>query len=138
MHVFDTAALEMETVGQADDTSARWRGAFPFSSDRPGETVGNSSEYTVVYNELEPEAEIGTHTDSVDELVLITDGTVEATVDGTTTTASDGELAVVPAGVPHSVRNVGTDTASLVGYFAAGTVESAFEGDPPGPVEDEE
>jgi len=72
MHVFDTTALEMETVGQTDDTSARWRGAFPFSSDRPGETVGNSSEYTVVSNELEPGAEIGTHTDSVDELVLIT------------------------------------------------------------------
>jgi quercetin dioxygenase-like cupin family protein len=123
-------SLALEAVEQEGIDGARWLGTFPFSADRPGETVADATDYTVVYNELEPGAKIGTHQDGVDELVYVIDGTVETTVGDETTTAATGELAVVPADVPHSVRNTGTETARLLGFFASGDVESTFETEP--------
>jgi quercetin dioxygenase-like cupin family protein len=92
--------------------------------------VTDTTDYTVVYNELDPGTKIGTHRDSVDELVYVIAGTVEATVEGETTATATGELVVAPADVPHSVRNTGGETARLLGFFPSGDVESTFETEP--------
>lgn len=135
MDIVRFGALTLETVEQADvnvdtDTGARWRAAFPFDADRPGETLGEHADHTVVYNELDPGTRIGTHRDAVDELLFVLGGTVEAVVDGEATTVEAESLAVVPAGRPHSVRNVGSDPARLVGVFATGELDSTFETEP--------
>ncbi|WP_380676089.1 cupin domain-containing protein [Salinigranum sp. GCM10025319] len=133
MDVVRFEELTLETVEQADvetDVEARWRAAFPFDADRPGETLDEKTDSTVVYNELDPGTRIGTHRDAVDELLFVLGGTVEAVVDGETATVEAESLAVVPAGEPHSVRNVGSEPARLVGVFATGTLDSTFETEP--------
>lgn len=119
-------ALELDAVTQSDDAGA-WLAGFPFSPDRPGETVGAAADYTVVYNELEPGNRIGRHRDGVDEVVLVLEGEVEASAEGETTRLAANTLTVVPAGVDHAVENVGSTTARLVGFFPAAPVESSFD-----------
>ena len=61
---------------------------------------------------------------------------------------SAGEMAVVPAMVPHALRNVGDETVRVVGFFSSNVVMSTFDqpmmpfgqrvvGTPPGLAEDE-
>jgi len=130
METLRLADLDTDEVTQAGDDRARWLAAFPFTPGAPGETTAPGDDYTVVYNELDPGARIGTHRDGVDELVYVIEGELAATVDDETATAAAGDLAVVPADAPHSVENVGDGPARLIGFFASGDVESSFESEP--------
>lgn len=85
-----------------------------------------------VYFEVEPGATLETHTDSAEELLYLVEGSVEATVGDEVGQLEAGSLAVVPANVPHRVRNTGEDVARVVGFFAAGTILSTFA-EPPFP-----
>jgi mannose-6-phosphate isomerase-like protein (cupin superfamily) len=122
-------ALELDAIEQ-DDPNAHWLAGFPFSPDRPGETTMESTDYTVVYNELDPDARIGTHRDAVDELLIVLAGTVEAVVGSETATVEAGTLTVIPADTDHAVRNVGSETARMVGYFGTAPVDSTFDSEP--------
>jgi len=122
-------ALELDAVEQ-NDPNAQWLAGFPFSPDRPGETTMESTEYTVVYNELDPSARIGKHCDAVDELLIVLAGTVEAVVGSETATVDAGTLTVIPADTEHSVRNVGSKMARMVGLFGAAPVDSTFDSEP--------
>jgi quercetin dioxygenase-like cupin family protein len=85
-----------------DDPTMRIRVNFPFY-------VGTGTKSTaVVYFEIEPGCRLGTHTDSAEEIVLILEGEAEATVGDERGRVSAGEMAVLPAMVPHGFRNVGT------------------------------
>lgn len=129
METIRFAELELDEVEQ-DSPKAHWLAGFPFSPDRPGETAMESTEYTVVYNELDPGARIGQHRDAVDELLIVLAGTVEAIVGAETATVDAGTLTVIPADADHSVRNVGSETAHMVGLFGAAPVESTFGSEP--------
>ncbi len=85
-----------------------------------------------VYFELDPGEAVGSHADSAEEIVLVMAGTAEAMVGDERGALAEGQLAVIPANVPHDVRNVGDDVVKVVGFFAAGTVLSTFA-DPPFP-----
>jgi len=122
--------LDLDQIEQLADDDARWLAGFPFSPDRPGETVAAKSDYTVVYNELEPTDRIGPHRDHVDELLFVLAGTVEASVGDETATVGTGTLTVISAETTHSVRNVGSETARMVGIFGAAPVDSTFETEP--------
>ncbi|CAM4397799.1 hypothetical protein PAAL109150_24760 [Paenibacillus alkaliterrae] len=37
-----------------------------------------------------------------------------------------GELALIPAMVPHNVRNIGSETLKVIGFFSSPNVESTF------------
>jgi len=53
----------------------------------------------------------------VDELVMVVDGAVELELRGETIRPAPGEEILIPAGVVHSVRNVGVATSHwLFGY----------------------
>jgi quercetin dioxygenase-like cupin family protein len=121
--------LELDAVEQ-DGPNARWLSGFPFSSDRPGETTMESTDYTVVYNELEPGAHIGKHRDASDELLIVLAGTIEAVVGSETATVDAGTLTVIPADTDHSVRNAGSETVRMVGLFGSAPVDSAFDSEP--------
>ncbi|ATW89356.1 Cupin domain-containing protein [Halohasta litchfieldiae] len=129
METIQFDALELDAVEQ-DDPNAHWLAGFPFSSDRPGETTMESTDYTVVYNELDPGAHIGTHRDGSDELLIVLAGTVEAVVGSETATVDAGTLTVIPADTDHTVRNIGSETARMVGLFGAAPVDSTFESEP--------
>jgi quercetin dioxygenase-like cupin family protein len=121
MHTADFTALPLLDVWYEHDPAMRTRVTFPFYA-----ATGNTSS-AVVYFEIEPGHYLGTHTDSAEEIVLILEGTVEVSLDDDHGQLSAGQAALVPAMVPHGVRNVGNETARCVGFFAAATVQSTFD-----------
>jgi quercetin dioxygenase-like cupin family protein len=113
--------LELQEEWNEQDPSDRLRSAF-------GLHKGMGSEQSaVVYFELEPGGAVGTHTDSAEEVVLVLDGTLQVTIGEDRGTLSAGELTLVPAMVPHSVRNSGTGTSRAIGFLASAHVISTFE-----------
>ena len=113
--------LELMEVSYEDDPTMRVRVNFPFY-------VGTGTKNTaVVYFEIEPGCRLGMHADSAEEIVLILEGEAEATVGDERGRVSAGEMAVLPAMVPHALRNVGDDTVRVVGFFSSNVVASTFD-----------
>jgi quercetin dioxygenase-like cupin family protein len=113
--------LELMEVSYEDDPTMRVRVNFPFY-------VGTGTKNTaVVYVEIEPNCRLGMHADSAEEIVLILEGEAEATVGDESGRVSAGEMAVLPAMVPHGFRNVGDETVRVVGFFSSNVVASTFE-----------
>ncbi len=123
--------LELLEGGYENDPTMRAKVNFPFSA------ATGSKNTAVAYFEVEPGHRLGTHTDSAEELLLILGGTAEVTVEDEQGQVSAGEMALVPAMVPHSMRNVGDETVRVVGFFSSSTVMSTFDqpvvpmGEPP-------
>jgi quercetin dioxygenase-like cupin family protein len=67
------------------------------------------------------------HTDSAEEIVVILSGRVEAIVGDESGELSAGGIGLVPALVPHDVRNIGDETVRVVGFFSSSTVVSVFD-----------
>lgn len=81
-----------------------------------------------VYFELEPGRELGRHTDSAEELLLVLEGEVEAEVGGETGALTKGEIALVPEMVPHNLVNTGKTKARVLGIFGgANHIIATFE-----------
>ena len=73
----------------------------------------------VVYFELLPGQRLPRHTDSPEEFLYIVQGTAEAEVGDERAIVRAGDLAVVPAMVPHGLRNVGDETVKVIGFFTS-------------------
>jgi quercetin dioxygenase-like cupin family protein len=99
----------------------RAKATFPFSA------ATGTKNTAVVYFEVESGHRLGTHTDSAEELLLLLGGTAEVSVGDEQGQVSAGEMALVPAMVPHSVRNVGDETLRVVGFFSSSTVMATFD-----------
>lgn len=127
MNVIDLEDIDTETVGHPDVADAEWNVSFPFTTDQPGSTETAVHSGAIVYNTLAPGTHVGSHRDEVDEFVLVLEGTVAATVGEESTTAGPEQLLVVPAGITHTVENVGDGTARILGFFGDATVESVFD-----------
>lgn len=96
------------------------RFGFPLHS-----AVGTAASAAVLF-ELSPGATLGSHADSAEETLLVLEGDAEASVGDETVRLRAGELAVVPAMVPHGVRNVGESRLRVLVSFAASAVVSTF------------
>src|SRR3954466_4737964 len=73
----------------------------------PINTHTGSADSAVVYFEIDPGYKLATHTDSAEEILFVVQGEGEAHAGDETVRMSAGDLAVVPAMVPHGIRNVG-------------------------------
>jgi quercetin dioxygenase-like cupin family protein len=105
------------------ETMEVWEGmraTFPTSSN-----TGTAATATV-YMTFEPGAELPEHRDSAEELVVVLEGAVEASVDGETGILGEGQLAVIPAMAPHGFRNVGDVPARVLGFFGGSTNVATF------------
>ncbi len=119
-----TASLANEAMEESwtqDVPTIRFKAAFPFFG---GKGTENSA---LVYFELEPGHELGIHTDSEEEILLVLEGRVEAWIGESSAELSRHEAAVIPAGAPHNVINGGDVVARCVGFFAGASVISRFE-----------
>jgi quercetin dioxygenase-like cupin family protein len=105
----------------SDPDNGRVRPAFPINKHTGAAGSG------VVYFELEPGKHLPRHTDSPEEVLYIIAGTAEAEVGDERGIVSAGDLAVIPAMVPHGVRNIGDETLKVVGFFADSTIVSTFD-----------
>lgn len=121
MQTADLNTLELGEAWYEHDPAMRIRVNFPFYA-----ATGNEDS-SVVYFEIEPGHYLGTHTDSAEEILLILAGTVEASLGDETGELAAGQMALIPAMVPHGVRNIGAEPARCVGFFAAATVVSTFD-----------
>ena len=110
----------VDISSETDDTR-RMRVDFPISS------IAGASSTSVVYFELDPGEHTGVHTDSAEEVVLILSGRAEAIIGDERGELSVGGIALVPALVPHDVRNVGNETVRVVGFFSSAVTVSVFE-----------
>jgi quercetin dioxygenase-like cupin family protein len=121
MKTVDLNQLEMLDAWYEDAPAMRVRVNFPFYA-----ATGNQST-AVVYFAIEPGHYLGTHTDSAEEIVLVLSGRVEASLGQEKGPLSAGQAVLIPAMVPHGVRNIGEETARCVGFFSAAAVESTFD-----------
>ncbi|HEV7847377.1 MAG TPA: cupin domain-containing protein [Thermoleophilaceae bacterium] len=85
-----------------------------------------SADSAVVYFEIPPGYRLATHTDSEEEVLYIVQGEGEAEVGDERGHVSAGDLAVIPAMVPHGVRNTGEERLKVVGFFSGAKIVSEF------------
>src|SRR5918997_2730737 len=107
------AERDLVDISSETDETRRIRVDFPISS------VAGAASTAVVYFELEPGEHTGMHTDSAEEVVVILSGRVEAIVGDERGELSAGGIGLVPALVPHDVRNIGEGTVRVVGFFSS-------------------
>ncbi len=113
--------LELAEVWYEDDPTMRLRVNFSFF-------LGTGTKSTaVVYFEIEPGHRLGSHTDSAEEILLVLEGEAEVSLGDERGRLSAGEMALVPAMVPHGMRNAGEETVRVVGFFSSNVVVSTFD-----------
>ena len=113
--------LELMEVWYEDDPTMRVKVNFPFF-------LGTGTKNTaVVYFEIEPGHRLGTHTDSAEEILLVLEGGAEVSLGDEEGRLSAGEMALVPAMVPHGLRNVGDERVRVAGFFSSNVVVSTFD-----------
>jgi quercetin dioxygenase-like cupin family protein len=93
----------------------------------PIHTGTGSVSSAVIYFEHEPGQHHGRHTDSAEEVVLVLDGEAEVVAGEERMRLEAGELALVPALVPHDISNVGSGRLRVVGFFSSAAVVSHFD-----------
>jgi quercetin dioxygenase-like cupin family protein len=93
----------------------------------PMHTGNGAASCAVIYFEHEPGEHHGRHTDSAEEVVLVLEGEAEVTAGDEEMRLTAGALALVPATVPHDIRNVGQSTLRVVGFFSSAAVISHFD-----------
>ena len=99
----------------------RVRVAFPINK------WAGARDSAVVYFEVKSGDRLARHTDSAEEILYIVAGEAEAEVGDQRGRISKGDLAVIPAMVPHSLLNVGTETVKVVGFFSDSEIISTFQ-----------
>jgi quercetin dioxygenase-like cupin family protein len=121
MLMVSTGELDLLEPWLDSDATARVRVAFPINR------YAGAADSAAVYFEVAPGDRLGRHTDSAEEILYIVDGTAEAEVGDERAQVSTGDLAVVPAMVPHGLVNNGTETLRVVGFFSESDIWSTFE-----------
>ena len=111
----------MEVWFDSDPEHKRVRATFPINK------WAGARDTAVVYFELQPGDRLATHTDSAEEVLYIVAGQAEAEVGEERGELRAGDLAVVPAMVPHGLINVGEEPVKVLGFFCEPEVVSTFE-----------
>jgi quercetin dioxygenase-like cupin family protein len=116
-----TSELElMQGWFDSDPAHARVRVTFPINK------WAGSADSAVVYFEIEPGDRLPEHTDSAEEVLYVVSGETEAQVGDERERLTAGDVAVIPAMVPHGVVNVGSETVKVVGFFSESEIISRF------------
>jgi quercetin dioxygenase-like cupin family protein len=113
--------LEPEEYWCEADPTLRGRLALPMH------TGNGAASCAVIYFEHEPGEHHGRHTDSAEEVVLVLEGEAEVTAGDERMRLAGGGVALVPANVPHDLRNAGQGTLRVVGFFSSAAVISHFD-----------
>jgi quercetin dioxygenase-like cupin family protein len=122
MLTIKTTELEL-TQGWFDSNPEHLRVQVAFPINR----WAGSRDSAVVYFEVKPGDRLARHTDSAEEILYVVAGEAEAEVGEERGCISAGDLAVIPAMVPHGLVNVGHETVKVVGFFSEAEVISTFK-----------
>lgn len=113
--------LELNRFEAENDPAQQCEATFPIFG-----ALGTRNS-AMVYFELEEGKNLGRHTDSEEEILLILEGDVEVTVGDETGRVSAGHIALVPTMVPHDLRNCGSGRARVLGFFGAPNIVATFD-----------
>lgn len=116
----DLNSLKLLESWFSSTPNTRMKSGFPLYKST------GTKELSVVYFEIEPGDSLGTHTDSSEEIILVLDGRAEAMLDDEKGLLSKGQLALIPAMVPHNIQNIGDETLKVIGFFSSANVVSTF------------
>ncbi len=117
-----TSELELTQVWlDGDPERARLRVAFPINK------WAGSRDSAAVYFEIEPGDRLARHTDSAEEILYVVSGEAEAEVGEERGRLAAGDLAVIPAMVPHGLVTVGDEPVKVVGFFSEAEIISTFD-----------
>ena len=86
-----------------------------------------STDSAAVYFEVEAGDRLSRHTDSAEEILYVIAGEAEAQVGDERGRLTAGDLAVIPAMVPHGLVNIGSETVKVVGFFSEPEIISSFD-----------
>jgi quercetin dioxygenase-like cupin family protein len=113
--------LELTEYWCEADPTLRGRLSVPLA------TGNGAASSALIYFEHEPGEHHGRHTDSAEEIVVVLEGEAEVSVGDERARVSAGTVALIPALVPHDIRNVGEGTLRVVGFFSSAAVVSPFD-----------
>jgi quercetin dioxygenase-like cupin family protein len=116
-NINDLTLSELKTPA---DPSLGAQFTFPISA------ATGAAATAVVYFEVAPGKRLGRHTDSAEEVLYIVEGEGEATIGEERASISAGSLTVIPALVPHDIRNTGSVPIKVVGFFAGSALMHVF------------
>jgi quercetin dioxygenase-like cupin family protein len=121
MLTFSTRDADLTEVWlDSDREHKRCRVTFPINR------WAGAQDSAAVYFELQPGGRLDTHTDSAEEVLYIVAGEAEAEVGEERGRVRAGDLAVIPAMVPHGLVNVGDQPVKVVGFFSESEIISTF------------
>ncbi len=114
--------LELNEFTGKEDSNQHCKATFPLIA------AHGTKNLATVYIELLPGKNLGMHTDSAEELLIVLEGEVTATIGNETTAATKGSIALVPQMVPHDIKNTGNTKAVVLGVFGgANNIVATFE-----------
>lgn len=123
-----------------DDYRPRSELAIVIDPDVSDEAVAEN--LTVFFERIAPGDRIPEHVHTVDEVLFVDEGVIEARLNERSRTIEPGAVVFVPAGMPHGFRNVGDEPARIHAVFPAREISIRYlernpapgtEGQPPGP-----
>ena len=120
MLTIDPRDLELADAWQEGDERARWRSAAA-TTPMAGAAASGSSVL-----EIDPGRRLPRHTDSVEETIVVLSGAAEVLIGEESARVPAGGLAVVPAEVPHEVRNLGREPLRFVALYAGTDVVTRY------------
>jgi quercetin dioxygenase-like cupin family protein len=115
-----TPDLDLLEVHIESDPRGRVSPAFPINR------FTGAAHTAVVYFEIQPGDYLPTHTDSAEEILYIVAGEGEARLGDERGHVRAGDLAVIPAMVPHGIANTGDEPLKVVGFFCESEIVSTF------------
>lgn len=118
----DLKNLQLNEFTAQDNPGQKCKAAFPLLG------AHGAKKSAAVYFELDPGEELGRHTDSAEETLLILEGEVEVAVGNESGVLQKGCIALVPEMVPHNLKNVGDSKVKVLGFFGgANNIIATFE-----------
>ena len=120
MNAVNVNDLELQEVASVTDPTVLTRFTFPVYA------ATGASSCAVVYFEVEPGKRLASHHDGAEEVLFIVQGEGIANIGDASGRVRAGDLAVIPAWVPHGVENTGDVTLKVVGFFGSATLTHLF------------
>jgi len=80
--------------------------------------VATAEHAQLVFMSLKPGEEIGLETHTLDQIIVIVDGSGESILDGTVAAIAPNHCVYVPAGIAHNFKNTGSAPLKLWTVYA--------------------
>jgi quercetin dioxygenase-like cupin family protein len=112
--------LKLQDLGSPLDPTVGVNFTFPISA------ASGATNSSVVYFEIQPGKRLPMHHDGQEEVLFVVEGAGTATIGDASCAVRAGDLAVVPAWVPHGVVNTSDATLRVVGFFGSAVIAHMF------------